>query len=266
MRRTIGIVLLGIWLAACGQREEPSSKADTATQSVQPSQASIEQALNHPDRLPGDAEQDSWRKPQAVLALLDLRPGMQVIDYFAGGGYYTELLARIVGPGGQVIAYNNPSYAKYAGDKPAQRYGNDRLPNVAQLTTAPEDLPLNPETLDAALFVQSYHDLHWESKDGSWPQTDPDAALAKLAAALKPGAVVVVVDHVAESGSDPAVSVDTLHRIDPEVIKRDFAAAGFELESESDALRNPADDHELGVFDEAIRHKTDQVIYKFRKK
>ena len=125
---------------------------------------------------PADQDEDAWRKPAEVLNVLDARPGMKVIDYFAGGGYYTELLARIVGPEGQVIAYNNESYAKYAADKPAKRYGNERLPNVAQLTAAPEDLPLEPASIDAALFVQSYHHLHWVSKDGSWPATDPKAA------------------------------------------------------------------------------------------
>src|SRR5690606_32534110 len=152
-------------------------------------------------------------------------------------GYYTELLARIVGPEGRVVAYNNEPYAKYAADKPGKRYGNERLPNVTQVTVAPEELSLEAGTFDAALFVQSYHDLHWVSKDGSWPKTDPKVALERLANALKPGATVVVVDHVAAPGSDPATSVDALHRIDPDIIKREFEAAGFTLEGENDALR-----------------------------
>jgi predicted methyltransferase len=267
VQRWISIGILAAFISACGQKSEEAvtSPASQPASAAPADSDPIQATLTHPDRLAGDAIEDEWRKPAEVLKVLDAKPGMRVLDYLSGGGYYTELLARIVGPQGQVIAFNNAPYLKYAAEKPAQRYGNQRLSNVAQLTTAPEDLPLNPESLDAALFVQSYHDLHWVSKDGSWPATDPKASLAKLATALKPGAVVVVVDHVAAAGSDPATSVDTLHRIDPDIIKRDFEAAGLKFESESDALRNSADDHTQGVFEPSIRHKTDQVVYRFVK-
>lgn len=264
MRRILLLASIAL-LGACTERTDapaPAPQADVDTARAD----AIAAALAHGGRLASDAEEDARRQPTEVLKLLNVGPDMRVIDYFAGGGYYTELLARIVGPQGQVIAYNNPPYEKYAGEKPAERYANERLANVAQLTTAPEDLPLAADSLDAALFVNSYHDLHWRSKDGSWPETDPKAALAKLAHALKSGATVVVVDHVAAAGSDPTESVDALHRIDPDVIKRDFDAAGFDFVTESDALRNTDDDHTLLVFDPKIRHKTDQVIFKFVKR
>lgn len=265
MKTWIAIAMLA-GLAACSKQPEqaaapPAEPTASASQEGNP----IEASLAHPDRFAGDAEEDAWRKPTEVLSALNVQPGMKVIDYFAGGGYYTELLARIVGAEGQVVAYNNEAYAKYAADKPAKRYGNDRLPNVRQITTAPEELSLDAGTFDAALFVQSYHDLRWVSKDGTWPATDAKVALERLARALKPGATVVVVDHVAAPGSDPAVSVDRLHRIDPEVIKQDFEAAGFTFEGEKDALRNPEDDYNTGVFDPSVRHKTDQVILTFKK-
>ena len=112
----------------------------------------------------------------------------------------------------------------------------------------------------------SYHDLHWRAKDDSWPKTDPAAALAKLVPALKQDAVVVVVDHVANPGGDTGAIVDTLHRIDPDVIKRDFEAAGLTFESEANFLRNPEDDHTKPVFDDAIKGKTDRVAMRFVKK
>ncbi len=80
---------------------------------------------------------------------------------------------------------------------------------------------------------------------------------------MKPGAVVVVLDHVAVAGADPAVSVDALHRMDPAMIKRDFEAAGLTFEAESKAFANAEDDHTKPVFDPAVRHKTDQVMYRF---
>ena len=257
-------------LAACNKSPpgepaaQPPAAASPATASAADT-AAIDAAIASTERLPGDADEDGWRKPKEVLTFLEARPGMHVVDYFSAGGYYTELLSRVVGSDGQVIAYNNAEYLKFSGEKPNQRYGNERLPNVAQLTTRPEDAPFEPASLDGALFVLSYHDLHWRAKDGTWPQTDPAQALAKLALALKPGAAVVVLDHVAAPGSDPAVSVDATHRIDPAIIKRDFAAAGLQFETESKAFANAEDDHSKLVFDPAVRHKTDQVLYRFRK-
>jgi predicted methyltransferase len=137
------------------------------------------------------------------------------------------------------------------------------------VTVPAEELALEPASLDAALFVQTYHDLYWQPQDAegkaSWPVIDPAQALAKLVPALKPGAVVVVIDHVAPAGSDPVTTVDATHRMDPAIIKRDFEAAGLVFDAESPAFRNPADDHSASVFDEPIRHKTDQVMYRFRK-
>ena len=47
---------------------------------------------------------------------MELRPGQHALDYFAAAGYYTELMSRIVGPDGKVIAYNNAEYRKFAED------------------------------------------------------------------------------------------------------------------------------------------------------
>ncbi|MET0535786.1 MAG: methyltransferase type 11 [Steroidobacter sp.] len=263
----ISTSLLG--LAACNKSppEQPAAQepAKPAAQIAAADTAAIDAAIASTDRLPGDADEDAWRKPKEVLTYFEARPGMRVVDYFSAGGYYTELLSRVAGTDGQVIAYNNPEYWKFSGEKPNQRYGNNRLANVQQLTTKPEDAPFQPVSLDGALFVMSYHDLHWRAKDGSWPLVDPAQALAKLSPALKPGAVVVVLDHVAAAGSDPAVSVDATHRIDPAIIKRDFEAAGLQFESESKAFANADDDHTKPVFDPSVRHKTDQVLYRFRK-
>ncbi|MGH8178421.1 MAG: class I SAM-dependent methyltransferase [Steroidobacter sp.] len=265
------LIVMCFALTACSKKsEEPPATTAPADATAAADDAAgvapeIDASIANAERLEGDREEDEWRKPAVVLAYLEVKPGMRVVDYLAGGGYYTELLSRIVGPDGQVIAYNNAPYLKYAAEKPAKRYGENRLPNVVQLTTPPEAAPLEPNNLDAALFVQSYHDLYWRTKDNSWPATDPAKALATLVRALKSGAVVVVVDHVAAPGSDPAVSVDATHRIDPAVVKRDFEAAGLVFDGESDAFSSSEDDHTKEVFDASIRHKTDQFMYRFRK-
>lgn len=245
---------------------ETTTPAATTAAVGAPDAASIDAALANPARFTGDREQDEHRKAKDVLMFLGARPGLHVIDYFSAGGYNTELLSLIVGPQGQVIAYNNEPYFKFSGKQPEERYGKNRLPNVTQITVEPEKLELEPSSLDAALFVLSYHDLRWVAKDDSWPKVDPAAALARLVPALKPGATVVVVDHVANPGGDTGAVADSLHRIDPEIIKRDFEAAGLTFESEANFLRNPQDDHTKPVFDDSIKGKTDRVVYRFTKK
>lgn len=232
---------------------------------VSGSTAAIAAAIASPDRPASDREQDPGRKPQQVLEFAGVAPGMYVIDVFSAGGYYTELLARTVGVKGQVIAYNNPAYAAFAAKGIEARYAGGRLGNVRQITATIEALELLPNSLDLALFVMSYHDLYWRPADGSWPPTDPKLLLAKLYAALKPGAIVVVEDHVANPGGAPDQVVDALHRIDPTVVKRDFVQAGFTFDGQSTVLANPADDHTRAVFDESVRGHTDRFLYRFRK-
>ncbi len=73
-----------------------------------------------------------------------------------------------------------------------------------------------------------------------------------------------MLDHRAKAGTGTA-DTDTLHRIDPAVVKTEVEAAGFKFAGESDVLRNPKDDLTLKVFDPKIRHHTDQFIFKFEK-
>ena len=225
----------------------------------------IAAALASPDRPEADRAQDERRKAREFLEFAGIEPGMRVLDAFAASGYYTELLSRIVGPGGEVIAYNNPAYARFAAKGIEARYAGDRLPNVQQITAEVDQLVLPPRSLDAVIFVMSFHDMYWRPADGSWARTDPMQMLRKLHAALKVGGVVIVQDHVAAPGGDTAEIVDKLHRIDPEVVRRDFKAAGFALESESPLFAHAEDDHSKGVFDPAIRGRTDQFLFKFRR-
>lgn len=243
---------------------QPVASAES-TPGVSIASTAIEAALASPDRPKADLEQDATRKPREILAFLGVGPGMRVLDAMSAGGYYTELLARVVGVKGQVIAYNNPPYAKFAAKGIAERYAGDRLPNVRQVTATVPDLDLQPGSLDAVIFIMAYHDLYWRPADGSWADTDPALLLAKLHAALKPGGVILVQDHVAKAGGDPAKVVDELHRIDPALVKKDFARAGFDFDGESAALAHPDDDHQKLVFDPAVRGKTDQFVFRFRK-
>jgi predicted methyltransferase len=252
-------------LAICASLALPVARAADVMDAAAESGKAVASAIASKDRPQADVEQDVRRKPAEILAFAGVTPGMRVADMFSAGGYYTELLARTVGVKGQVLAYNNPPYARFAEKDIAARYAGGRLGNVRQLTAEVDALELPAASLGAALFVMSYHDAYWRPADKSWDRTDPAELLRRLFLALKPGAVVVVQDHVAAAGGEVAQVVDTLHRIDPAIVRRDFERAGFEFDGSSKALAHPDDDHTRLVFEDSIRGRTDQFIYRFRK-
>ena len=131
--------------------------------------------------------------------------------------------------------------------------------NVTPLTSTFGMLDL-PDGMDLVLTVQNYHDMHLKA----FPAGTAASVNAQVFKALKPGGVYLVVDHAALAGA-PITVADTLHRIDPAMVKTEVEAAGFKFEGESPLLREPADPRTALVFDAAIRGKTDQFIYKFRK-
>ena len=88
----------------------------------------VANALIHGDRPAEDAADDARRMPLEVLAFAGIEAGMHVFEMEAGGGYYTEILSRAVGPAGSVVMQNPPSFDSFVGDAPEQRVA--RLPNV----------------------------------------------------------------------------------------------------------------------------------------
>lgn len=220
------------------------------------------------ERMPGDREQDGWRKPLEVLRFLEVAPGHDVLDFYSGPGYYSELLSRVVGPAGSVVIYNNELYNQAAHHELLQRLRGKRLPNTKRLNAPSNYMPLEPESLDRVLFVQVYHDLYWQPRDAPEPLGDPRKVLAILHKALKPDGLVVVIDHIAsETPRAQAIRVGSrLHRIDPKIVREDFERAGFEFVGESTALRHEGDDYAQSVFSPAVRRHTDQFIYKFRRR
>jgi len=250
--------ICSVLLAILAVHAGPVTAADADTAEV------VRQVMASPDRLQGDAAADSRRKPDQVLAFFGIRPGMVVLEMFAGGGYYTEILSGLVGDDGRVVAQNNTPYLSYEAATLERRFAPGRLPNVERLTAENNELDLDEGRFDAAVFTLAYHDVYWVEESGGWPKIDAPAMLAEVFASLKPGAIVGVVDHVAAAGSGPE-SVQALHRIDPALLRADFEAAGFVYEAETDILRNPDDDHTLPMSAPEVRGRTDRFVYRFRK-
>ena len=214
-------------------------------------------------RSEGDLALDEKRRPDKVLAFFGIEPGMKVFELFAGGGYYSEILSGVVGEEGEVWSQNNAAYVAYSQAEIERRFKPGRLANVTRVRAENNELDLPDASFDAALFVLAYHDVYYIDEKNGWPEIDGPAMLAEILGAMKPGAVLGVVDHVAAPGS-PAATGGTLHRIDPILLRRDLEAAGFVYEAESKVLRNPDDDHTLPINDPAVRRQTDRVVYRFR--
>lgn len=219
-------------------------------------------AVSHPERPKTDKLRDDKRKPAQVLEFLGVSPGMTVIEVLAGGGYYTELLARVVGSNGKVYHHNNQMYYEFQSDKfVKQRLKGNRLPNVVRWDRELNQLDLADNSLDAAFLMLVYHDLYW-TKD------TPEQVLSQLYKALKPGGVLAIVDHsaVLGSGAEAARSMHGIHRIDEQLARQTISRAGFILDGESDILRNPDDDRQKPFFDSnMIERATDRFILRYRK-
>jgi predicted methyltransferase len=231
--------------------------APAAAQTVSPA---IEAALASPTRSDTDKAKDANRKPGELLAFAGVKPGDKVADFIMGGGYFTKILAGVVGPNGRVYAYQP---AEFIGFRAA--YGTEQDAAVKGLANV---TPLRPslasftfaEPLDAIVTVQNYHDLHLKMA----PPGFAGVVAKKMYDSLKPGGVLLIVDHVANA--DPEFKApDTLHRIDPAAARKEIEAAGFVFEGESSMLRSSVDARTANVFDPSIRGRTDQFVHKYRK-
>lgn len=215
-------------------------------------------------RSPEDVERDARSRPEVVLPLLRLEEGDVVLDVLTGGGYYSELLAGWVGAGGKVLAHNNAAYRKWVGPNVGERFAGGGLPQVELYDRELDDLGLAPDSVDAILMVNSYHDLYFVDAKNDWPEVDAAAVMHQIVHALAPGGRLVVVDHAAAAGRGKE-DAQALHRIERAFAQEDWSSHGLTLVDESDALVGGQDDATISVFDPSVRGKTDRFVLVFEK-
>jgi predicted methyltransferase len=220
-------------------------------------------AVAHAGRPAGDVQRDEIDHPAEVLRLTGIRPPMVVADFLAADGYYSELLSYLVGPRGRVYLLNNDAYDKWSENQWQGR--TERLPNVVHQTITVEHLGLPAHSLDAILVVKVYHDLYWRPDQGPWPKDiDPQAVLTEIARVVKPGGILLLIDHSAKPGTGSA-DAGSLHRIDEQYARRDFEKHGFQLIRTSAVLRRPDDPRDLITYKGEMVGKTDRFVMVFRK-
>lgn len=205
--------------------------------------------LADPERPSEERALDEARKPDEVLKFYGVKAGDKVADIWAGRGYYTAILAHVVGPKG-VVYSANPN----ARPELAERWKKPNFANVKGIDGPLDQVALPQDgSLDFVIIHLNYHDLA------------PEARIAmnkRILAALKRGGIYGVVDHSAKDGSGNE-AVKTLHRIDKALVIQEVTGAGFKLAKEGEMLRRPEDPRDFNVNKE--RNKDDRFVLAFQK-
>jgi predicted methyltransferase len=246
--RTAFVISASLALAASGlavgvAAQKPSSAISTAVADTA--------------RPAADTARDIHRKPAEMVAFAGLKPGDKVAEMMPGGGYYTRILAKTVGPKGHVYALVPTGFANRPGGLDALNTLAAQYGNVTIIPTDLASFKLDTP-VDVVWTTENYHDFH------NGPTANIPGLNAAAFAALKPGGVYFIEDHAAAAGAG-ATTTSTLHRIDPAAVISEVQAAGFKLDAQSKLLANPEDAHDKAVFDPTIRGETDKLALRFSK-
>ena len=194
----------------------------------------IAAVVTDPARPDADKALNETRKPGKVATFAGVKPGMTIVELFPGGGFYTRILAKIVGPTGKIYAIMPAAFASRPGAMDALNAIAAANPNVVVMSADLNTFTV-PTKADMVWTTENYHDFH----------NGPTANIALMNKTvfnvLKPGGIYYVEDYQAAPGAGLAVT-STVHRMDEAIAKQELAAAGFRLEAEGSDLPNPMDD------------------------
>jgi ubiquinone/menaquinone biosynthesis C-methylase UbiE len=165
------------------------------------------------------AEREAEEQPTRALQIMQIARGMTVADIGAGSGYFTERLARLVGPSGRVFATDIQQGMM---DLLKRRLSNQRIENVTLILSEPSNPQLPAGTIDLALMVDVYHELD-----------DPQTVLGHIRKALKPEGRLVLVEY---KGEDPTIPILPSHKMTVAQAKMEVEAEGFVLTTANSSL------------------------------
>ncbi len=147
--------------------------------------------------------------PERVLDVMALRPDESIADVGAGTGFFTFRLARRV-PSGEVFAIDIDSDMLALISLRADSMGVSNVRPIKGTEQSPE---LPPQSADAVLIVDSYHEFSY-----------PAEMLAGLREGLRDGGRLFLVEY---RGEDDTLPVDRLHRMTEAQVRTEVEAAGF---------------------------------------
>jgi len=206
----------------------------------------INHVLNAQERPQQDKARDAARKPADILALVDIKSNMTVVDFIAGRGYYTELFARILNNSGKLYSVKGK----------LEKRNLSEFNNISVLKEL--DLSDLNGPVDRIFTALNYHDLI--NKQGF----DRQKLLKTIHSKLNDSGYLIVIDHNAGSGVGIS-QTKKLHRVENTFVLNEILNAGFVLERSLNVLANPNDHFATDVWHESTKGKTDRFVYRFKK-
>ena len=214
----------------------------------------IKEAVESPERNERLKEQDGWNRPAEILALAGLRRNHRVVEFGPYDLYYSEMLIEAIGPKGELHMYEVPDIHEQVAERNAEFVAKHS--NVTYNSADYNTIEF-PRQVDVVFNNLYFHEMLLRG-------TELEPFHSKLFKAMKPGAIYLLIDHTAVLGTETN-HTGTLHRVDPQVMRANVMAAGFELVEDSRLLENHSDDRTWPAFEPGKRVQTDRTIYKFRK-
>jgi predicted methyltransferase len=225
----------------------------------------ISSSIENTNRAEANSKRDEARKPVDVLNFISLGSGETVLDYGAGGGYWTELFSGNVGSDGKVYAHQGAG-ERFDAQKEAMTAQFAPFANIELMPLeSGAALPLDDSSVDAVMLSYLYHHMHYAEDSGeSFPESSADL-FAEFSRVLRPGGVLIVIEHAAVAGSSRQDSAGW-HRTPPETAKADITGAGFEFAGDApEIFSNPDDDLMNKWFEVDLAGKTTTFVQKYRK-
>lgn len=212
-------------LAACAQTG-PLQVDDASPSTARP--AGMPENINAPflaedmevgewvERFEGESRAVYARRAEIVEAMA-LAPGAGVADIGAGTGFFTALFDAAVGDAGDVYAVEiSPGFLAHL----RERVAREGLGSVQVVEGSDRSVELPPASIDVAFVCDVYH--HFEH---------PEATLASIRRALRPGGTLVLIDFERIPGVTSEYLLQHV-RAGREVFSDEIVRAGFRLRDE----------------------------------
>ncbi len=170
------------------------------------------------------AARDAWQRPAEVMDALGIHEGSAVADVGCGDGYFVERISRRVGTSGLVYGVDVDDEALRDLRRRVER---EKLSNVRVVRGKESDPLLPPESLDAVLIVNAYHEMR-----------EFAAMLRAIHASLRHGGRLAVIDAVADDDASRA-SQTSSHTIAESLVRKEAEEGGFRFRSKERGFERP---------------------------
>jgi predicted methyltransferase len=240
----------------------PAAVAQQGPQLQSEAARSVQAWVTRPERTPEQRAEDSYRKPALTLDFFGLQPDMKVVEFFPGGGYYSEIIANGLGSSGQLLLVgpgsNNAARIKDATGKTVTAIADSALVMGRVGNGSPwfnmEKFDLGMTDVDMFITVRNLHDYTQETRH---------VIHEGVFKSLKSGGIYAIEDHT-KRHNDPG-NAEIWRRVDPVQMIKEVEAAGFRFVDYSNLHYRPDDSLEFDTTRPSINRYSDRFTLKFSK-